>query len=159
MKWAALEPEGEPLDPEHEDAQHLVHPGPHNLVVLFDRIVQDGANEWLLAAGPQRCGGVRLVAIATLEGPGRHHHGDRPGLAVGKVEAAWLDTRRLASRAQLSSYLGDNCQSSAQAGPVGSRQLRFGADSGQCGPVGCSCGLWNDCGNDRARSAKAVAAR
>jgi len=45
--------------------------------------------------------------------------------------------------------LGDNCQSSAQTAPVGSRQLRLGGDSGECGLVGCSRAWWNDRQNDQ----------
>jgi hypothetical protein len=44
--------------------------------------------------------------------------------------------------------LGDNCQSSAQTGPVGSRQLRLARHSVECGLVGCSRAWWNDCEND-----------
>ena len=51
------------------------------------------------------------------------------------VEAAWLDTRRLASRAQFSSCLGDNCQSSVLYGLVRSSQVRLGDDSVQSGLV------------------------
>jgi hypothetical protein len=47
------------------------------------------------------------------------------------------------------SCLGDNCPYSAQTAPVGSSQVTLGRDSGQCGLVGCSCGLWNDRENDR----------
>jgi hypothetical protein len=46
------------------------------------------------------------------------------------------------------SCLGDNCQSSAQTGPVGSRQVRLAGDSGECGLVGCSRAWWNDQQND-----------
>jgi hypothetical protein len=45
--------------------------------------------------------------------------------------------------------LGDNCPYSAQIGPVGSRQLRLGGVSVQCGLVGCSKAWWNDHENDR----------
>ena len=44
--------------------------------------------------------------------------------------------------------LGDNCPSSAQTGPVGSRQVRLGRHSVQCGLVGCSRAWWNDREND-----------
>jgi hypothetical protein len=47
------------------------------------------------------------------------------------------------------SCLGDNCQSSAQTGPAGSRQLRLGRHSVECGLVGCSRAWWNDRGNDQ----------
>jgi hypothetical protein len=52
------------------------------------------------------------------------------------------------SRRRVRRCLGDNCQSSAQTGPVGSRQLKLVDDCGESGLVGCSCGLWNDCEND-----------
>ena len=41
--------------------------------------------------------------------------------------------------------LEDNCQSSAQTGPVGSSQVRLGDDSVQSGLLGCSSVWWNDC--------------
>jgi hypothetical protein len=44
--------------------------------------------------------------------------------------------------------LGDNCQSSGLYGSGGSRQVRLGGHSGQCGLVRFSCGLWNDREND-----------
>jgi hypothetical protein len=44
--------------------------------------------------------------------------------------------------------LGDNCQSSAQTAPVGSRQLRLGGHSVECGLAGCSKAWWNDPEND-----------
>jgi hypothetical protein len=44
--------------------------------------------------------------------------------------------------------LGDNCQSSAQTAPVGSRQLRLGRHSVECGLVGSSRAWWNDRQND-----------
>jgi hypothetical protein len=44
--------------------------------------------------------------------------------------------------------LGDNCPSSAQTAPVGSRQLRLGRHSAECGLVGCSRAWWNDREND-----------
>ena len=47
--------------------------------------------------------------------------------------------------------LGDNCQSSAQTGPVGSRQLRLGRHSVECGLVGCSRAWWNNCNQMRAQ--------
>jgi hypothetical protein len=40
--------------------------------------------------------------------------------------------------------LGDNCQSSALYGPVGSDQVRLGGVSVQCGLVRCSTVWWND---------------
>jgi hypothetical protein len=43
------------------------------------------------------------------------------------------------------SCLGDNRQSSAQTGPVGSGQVRLGVDSGKYGLVRFSKAWWNDC--------------
>jgi hypothetical protein len=56
VKRAALQPEGEPLDPEHEDASQLVHPGPHNLVVPIEEIVQAAltTDYWPPVHGAQR---------------------------------------------------------------------------------------------------------
>jgi hypothetical protein len=45
VERAALQPEGEPLDPEHEDAKQFVRPGPHNLAVRIAWIVQDVTND------------------------------------------------------------------------------------------------------------------
>jgi hypothetical protein len=45
VERAVLQPEGEPLDPEHEDAKQFVHPGPHNLAVRIASIVQDVTND------------------------------------------------------------------------------------------------------------------
>ena len=45
VEGAALQPEGEPLDPEHEDAKDFVRPDPHNLAVRIAPIVQDVAND------------------------------------------------------------------------------------------------------------------
>jgi hypothetical protein len=45
--------------------------------------------------------------------------------------------------------LGDNCPSSAQTAPVGSRQLRLARHSVECGLVGCSRVWWNDRQNDQ----------
>ena len=50
--------------------------------------------------------------------------------------------------ATIPSCLGDTCPSSAQTAPVGSRQLRLGRHSVECGLVGCSRAWWNDRGND-----------
>ena len=36
VERAALEPDSEPLDPEHKDAKQFVHPGPHNLAVTIE---------------------------------------------------------------------------------------------------------------------------
>src|SRR4029450_11426639 len=47
--------------------------------------------------------------------------------------------------------LGDDCPSSAQTVPVGSRQLRLGRHSVECGLVGCSRAWWNDRENDHVR--------
>lgn len=44
---------------------------------------------------------------------------------------------------------GDKCQSSGLYGPARSGQVRLGCDSGESGLIGCTCGLWNDCENDR----------
>jgi hypothetical protein len=52
------------------------------------------------------------------------------------------------ARRRVRRCLGDNCQSSAQTGPVGSRQVRLAGDSGECGLVGCSRAWWNDQQND-----------
>jgi hypothetical protein len=48
-----------------------------------------------------------------------------------------------------SRFLLGNCQSSVLYGSVGSGQVRLGSDSGECGLVRFSCGLWNDRENDR----------
>jgi hypothetical protein len=45
LERAALKPEGEPLQAEHDDSECVVHPGPHNLFVPIERIVQHDANE------------------------------------------------------------------------------------------------------------------
>jgi hypothetical protein len=36
VERTALQPDGEPLDSEHEDAKQFVHPGPHNLAVRIE---------------------------------------------------------------------------------------------------------------------------
>jgi hypothetical protein len=59
-----------------------------------------------------------------------------------------LGIHRREARHRVRRCLGDNCPSSAQTGPVGSRQLRLVDDSGESGLVGCSSGLWNDREND-----------
>jgi hypothetical protein len=60
-----------------------------------------------------------------------------------------LGMQRRGSRHQICRCLGDNCQSSAQTAPVGSRQLRLGKHSVECGLVGCSRAWWNDRQNDQ----------
>jgi hypothetical protein len=57
--------------------------------------------------------------------------------------------QRRGSRRRPARWLGDNCQSSAQTGPVGSGQLRLARHSVECGLVGCSRAWWNDRQNDQ----------
>jgi hypothetical protein len=80
----------------------------------------------------------------------------RPG-PTGILSSRRVTPRRLSTRSTkragralepATCCLGDNCQSSAQTGPVGSRQLRLGGVSVQCGLVGCSMAWWNDHQND-----------
>ena len=53
--------------------------------------------------------------------------------------------------------LGDDCQSSAESVPVGSRQVRLARDSAQFGLVGCSMSSWNDRQHDHLTNQEAQA--
>jgi hypothetical protein len=79
--------------------------------------------------------------LATEAGDVLCSRGPRPaqGYARGSGRRSFLVRR----------CLGDNCQSSAQTGPVESRQLRLVRRSVECGLVGCSRAWWNDRQNDQ----------
>jgi hypothetical protein len=70
-----------------------------------------------------------------------------PRLGRGPVRGR-AGMRRRGPRRRPARCLGDNCQSSAQTAPVGSRQLKLGRHSVACGLVGCSRAWWNDREND-----------
>jgi hypothetical protein len=52
--------------------------------------------------------------------------------------------------------LGDNGQSSALYGSIGSGQVRLGGVSGESGLFGFSCGLWNDRENDQLSKQRSI---
>jgi hypothetical protein len=116
------------------------------LLACFPALIRVGEpwwyQVWIGSRGTRP--GLRGLGGATLEGPVGTTTATGP-LWRWQGGAAWLDVRRPASRAQLSSCLGDNCPYSALTVPVGSRQLRLGRDSAQRGLVGCSRAWWNGC--------------
>ena len=107
--------------------------------------------------------GQFLVAEAGTEQRGEH--GRLPGLWAGTTTAtdrsgsclggpAPDQPRRpsLTASRRLSSCSGDNCQSSAQSGPVGSSQVRLVGVSGEYGLVRSGRAWWNVREKDRTPS-------
>ena len=113
--------------------------------VAANRRCRSYAFPWRLVLSPSLTHGIRDCVRGSVDAGARL--GTGPRLGRGPVRGRAGLQRRGSRRP--ARCLGDNCPYSAQTAPAGSRQLRLGRHSVECGLVGCSRVWWNDRQNDQ----------